>query len=103
MLIAEGIATFGPLNKIIEAMSCSVPVFTTPKGAVGLYGVEPNKHILVFEEAELVDKVNDLVFHGERMREIGRNARSVVEEYYSKKVNEEKLVNILESVVSDYR
>ena len=101
VLLAEGAATFGPLNKIIEAMSCSVPVFTTPKGMVGLSWVEPGRHILVFEEAELVDKVNELIFDAERMREIGRNARNVVEQYYSKKANAQKLISILHSMASD--
>lgn len=98
VLVAEGIATSGPLDKIIEPMSCSVPVFTTPKGMIGLYWVKPGQDVLVFEENVLVDKINELVFDDELMGEIGRNARTVVEKYYSKKANEEKLIRILESV-----
>lgn len=98
VLIPEELATLGPLNKIIEPMSCSLPVFTTPQGMVGLYWVEPGKDILVFEEEEMVDKVNKLIFDERLMEEIGRNARRVVEQYYSKKANEEKLVKILESL-----
>jgi len=98
VLVPEGVATSGPLNKIIEPMSCSLPVFTTPKGIIGLYWVEPGRDILVFEENELVDKINELVFDDELMAEVGNNARKVIDQYYSKKANEEKLVRILKLV-----
>lgn len=97
VLVPSKIATYGPLNKIIEPMSCSLPVFTTPKGVVGLYYVEHGKDILVFEEDEIVDKVNELIFDDEFMRRIGENAQIVCEKYYSKKANEKKVINILES------
>lgn len=101
VLVVEKIATSGPLNKIVEPMACGVPVFTTPKGMVGLYWVEPGRDIFVFEEDELVDKINELIFDDEPMRKVGENARKTVERYYSKKANEEKLLKILETVVSD--
>jgi glycosyltransferase involved in cell wall biosynthesis len=98
VLVPSKIATSGPLNKIIEPMSCSLPVFTTPKGMVGLYYVEHGKDILVFEEDELVDKVNELIFDDELMKKIGKNARIVVEKNYSKEVNEKKLVDLIEEL-----
>jgi glycosyltransferase involved in cell wall biosynthesis len=98
VLIAEGAMTYGPLNKIIEPMACSLPVFATPKGAVALYWVEPGRDIFVFDENELVDKINQLVFNDRLMQNIGENARKVVNQYYSKKANEEKLFGIMESL-----
>jgi len=98
VLIPEKVASMGPLNKIIEPMACEVPVFTTPKGMVGLYWVEPGKDVLVFEEDRLIDKVNELIFDDELMRIVGENARKVIEQYYSKRANEEKLLRILETV-----
>ncbi len=98
VLVPEALATSGPLNKIIEPMSCSLPIFTTPKGIVGLSWVESGKDILVFDEDILVDKVNELIFDDELMREIGRNARKAVEKHYSERVNAERLINIVESV-----
>lgn len=53
------------------------------------------KEPLVFEEDKLVDNINELIFNDELMAEIGRNARKVVEQYYGKKANEEKLIKIL--------
>ena len=52
----------GPYTKIIESMSCALPVFTTPKGIFGLDYVTPGKDILVFEEKELINRVNELIF-----------------------------------------
>ena len=97
VLIPSKIATSGPLNKIIEPMSCSLPVFTTPKGMVGLYYIEHGKDIHVFEEDELVDNVNELIFDDELMKEIGKSARITVEKYYSKKANEKKLIEIIKN------
>ena len=99
VIIPARVATTGPLNKIIEPMSCGLPVFTTPKGMVGLYWVRPDTDIFVFEEDELVDKVNELIFDHELMGQVGGNARKVVEEYYSERANQDKLVRVLELVV----
>lgn len=88
----------GPYTKIIESMSCALPVFTTPKGIFGLDYVTHGKDILVFEEEELIDKVNELIFDDELMKEIGNNARITVEKYYSKKANKKKLINIIEAL-----
>lgn len=97
VLIPSKIATYGPLNKIIEPMSCSLPVFTTPKGVVGLYYVEHGKDILVFEDNIIIDKINELIFDEESMGTIGENARATVEKYYSKQVNEQRLIQIIEN------
>lgn len=98
VLVAEGVANFGPLTKIVEPMSCSLPVFTTPKGIVGTRHVKPGENILVFDEEELVEKVNTLIFDDKLMTEIGTNARKTAEQYYSKKASEEKLLKIMDSI-----
>lgn len=91
LLVPSKIATLGPLNKIIEAMACSVPVFTTPKGMVGLYKVKNGEDIFVFEEDELIQGLNNLIFD-ENLVEVAKNARLTVEKYYSKKANKDKLL-----------
>ena len=98
VLIPSKIATSGPLTKIIESMSCSLPVFTTPEGMAGLYYVEPGKDILIYEGKGIISKVNELIFDDKLMKAIGKKARIVVEKYYSKKPNEKKLTKILESI-----
>jgi len=106
VLIPETIATTGPLNKIIQPMSCAIPVFTTPKGMLGLSQIEIGRDIFVFEADKLVEKVNELIFNTEILMAVGKNARKVVEQYYSKKANTEKLGKIvgdLEIIVKDNR
>ena len=99
VIIPSDTATYGPLNKIIEPMSCSLPVFTTPKGMIGLYYVENGKDILVFEINCLIENINRLIFDDELMNKIGSNARTVVETYYSTKVNNDKLLNIISNLL----
>jgi len=98
VLVAESLATSGPLNKIIEPMACGVPVFTTPIGMVGLYWVKPGRDIFVFERDKLADKANELIFDNELMRNVGQNAQKIIKEYYSRNVNEKKLLNILQKL-----
>jgi glycosyltransferase involved in cell wall biosynthesis len=98
VLVVEGVANFAPLTRIYESMSCSLPVFTTPKGMVGTRHVKPGENILVFDEEELVEKVNTLIFDDKLMTEIGANARKTAEQYWSKKANEERLLKIMDSV-----
>lgn len=88
----------GPYTKILESMSCALAVFTTPKGIVGLDYVTPGEDILVFEEEQLIDKINELIFDDELMEKIGGNARVTVEKYYSKKANKKKLIDIIETL-----
>jgi glycosyltransferase involved in cell wall biosynthesis len=100
VLIPSKIPTGGPLNKIVEAMSLGLPVFTTPQGMVGLYHARPGKDILVFKEDKLVAKLNELVFNKELMAEVGNNARAAVESQYSIKAHGEKLVSIISSMAA---
>ena len=99
VLVVENQATNGPLNKLLEPMSCAVPVFATPKTMVGLYNVEPGKELHVFEENDIVDRVNKMLFNSSLMAEIGKNGRTAVENYYSKSVNQQKYLAIINSVL----
>jgi glycosyltransferase involved in cell wall biosynthesis len=95
VLVPCKIFTSGPLNKIIEAMSCSLPVFTTPKGLIGLDYAENGKNIFVYEENELVEKINVSVFDDDLMIEVSVNAVKTVKEHYSKEVNEKRLLRFI--------
>lgn len=88
----------GPYTKILDSMACSLPVFTTPQGMLGIEYAQPGRDILVFEQDRLVDKVNELVFNEGLMREIGSNARIAVEKFYSRSANKNKLLQILEGL-----
>ena len=77
-------------------MACSVPVFTTPAGLVSFDHVTPGEDILVCDESELVAKVNEYLFDVELMERVGKNARRTIEKYYSKTVNSEQLIAVID-------
>lgn len=101
VIIPSDHRTFGPLNKIIEPMSCSVPVFTTPEGAVGLYKVEDKHDILIFDEDELIEKLNELLFDDELMGKISLKARKTIENYYGQKSNGKLIMDVIDGLIEN--
>jgi glycosyltransferase involved in cell wall biosynthesis len=98
VLVAAKISTSGPLNKIIEPMACSLPVFTTPEGFVGMDYAIPEKDIVVAKRSDMVRTVNSLIFDEALMSAIGKSARRTVEKHYSSVVNAKKLFRIISSI-----
>lgn len=101
VLVPSKIATFGPLTKILEPLACFVPVFTTPKGVVGLHNYENGKNILIFKEEDLVEGVNRCIFDKDLMEKVGKEGRAYFKKYYSKKANENKLLSIFKRLSHD--
>lgn len=97
VLVVRKLSTSGPLTKIIESMSSSLPVFTTPKN--GMDYVEHGKDIIIANESEMVQTLNSLIFDDDLMRRIGHNARLTVEKHYSYEANAPRLVHILQELV----
>ncbi len=98
VIVPEGISTTGPLNKILEPMSCELPVFATPEAVVGLYWINPGENIFVFPIDELTNKINEYIFDDFLMKSTGGKARLLVEQHYSRQANEEKLFYILNNI-----
>jgi len=98
VLVPSKFSSFGALTKVLEPMACSVPVFTTPAGLISFDHVTPGEDILVYDESELVAKVNDYLFDTELMERVGKNARRTVEKYYSETVNSKQLAAIVDQL-----
>jgi len=98
VLVASRIYTSGPLNKILEPMACSVPVFTTPIGAAGLDFVTAGKDIFICDESEIVAEVNKSLFDVELIERVGKNARRTIETYYSAAANQKLITKVIERV-----
>jgi glycosyltransferase involved in cell wall biosynthesis len=96
VLVPSKFPSFGPLNKILEPMACSLPVFTTTPGAVGLEHIRPGENIFICDESEIVAKVNESLFDVELMERVGKNARRTIETYYGTEVNNKKLIEVIE-------
>jgi len=97
VLIPSKISTSGPLNKILEAMMCSTPVLTTPEGTYGIDGVKHLDNILIVKEEEIIKEINGNIFDGNLLAKISANARNFIEYYYSKEVNEEKILKTIKN------
>ena len=88
----------GIQNKILEAMALRKAVVTTPKGARGIAGRD-GEHLLVADEPkDMADKILNLLEHPTLRREIGANARRLVETTYRWDIIGEKLLTEIDEV-----
>jgi len=101
VIVPSKIATSGPLNKILEPMACSLPVFTSPKGITGIDYAKPGDNVFIFENSELVYNINKLIFNADLMKKVGQNARDTIEKYYSKRNNRKLLIKVISKITSD--
>jgi glycosyltransferase involved in cell wall biosynthesis len=100
VLVASTFPTSGPLNKILEPMACSLPIFTTPVGAVGLDHITSGEDVFISEESELVTQINESLFDSDLMEKVGKNARRTIEKHYGVEVNKGRLITALEQLIS---
>jgi glycosyltransferase involved in cell wall biosynthesis len=74
----------GIQNKVLEAMATGTPVVATPIAVSGVQGAVAETHYLEAEEPdEFQDQVDRLLDDPETRRELGRRARSFMEENYA--------------------
>ncbi len=82
LIVPSNISTSGPLTKILEAMSCSIPVFITPAAAVGLSNFKHGQNLFIFEEEKFAGEINKLIFDDDKTKQVGEAARKTVEKFY---------------------
>ena len=82
LIVPSKIATSGPLTKILEAMSCSLPVFITPAAAIGLSNFKHSQNLFIFEEEKFAGGINKLIFDDDKTKQVGEAARKTVEKFY---------------------
>ncbi|MGZ4886023.1 MAG: glycosyltransferase [Halobacteriota archaeon] len=99
LLVPAALSTSGPLNKILEAMAFSLPVFVTPAGTYGLDYAQDSENIIVGSIAELAARVNRVIFDDAFCKLIGTNARSLIEKTYSSSMNGAKILNAIDAVI----
>ncbi len=84
----------GMQNKIIEAMSCSVPVVTTHNGLEGLFA-EPDREILVADTPNTyAQSVIDLLSDQRLYNDISIQSRKYVEKHHSWEMSNSKISDI---------
>ena len=90
----------GIQNKVLEAMALRKAVVTTSKAARGIEG-EDGKHFVVADtEEEMAEKILELLADDSKRREIGQNARELVEEKYRWDIVSQKLLKEVEEVLN---
>lgn len=99
VLIPSKISTSGPLNKILEAMLCYTPVLTTSEGVIGLDNIKNQENILIFDEEEIIEQINGNIFKGDLLERISSNAVEIINNYYSKGVNEKKILDTVHYLI----
>ncbi|MEX1002721.1 MAG: glycosyltransferase family 4 protein [Crocinitomicaceae bacterium] len=78
--------------KIIEAMAQGKAIISTSIGAEGI-AYEHNKNILIADSAKAIAKTAiELAAHPEKIHELGKNARALIESHYD---NEKIMDNLL--------
>jgi polysaccharide biosynthesis protein PslH len=76
--VAPMISGSGMQNKVLEGMSCGVPVVTTPYG-VGDIKVRHMKEVIIAEEPEIFSEfVIDILLSPEKYKSLSSNAREYV-------------------------
>ena len=89
----------GIQNKVLEAMALRKAVVTTSKAARGIEG-EDGKHFVVADtEEEMAEKILELLANDSKRREIGQNARELVEGKYRWDIVGQKLLKEIEEVL----
>lgn len=92
---------FGVKGKILEAMSCGVPVIATQEAAEGI-GCKHNRDILLAKNSQdFADKLVDLLIYNRKRSKLSSNARTMVERYYDWKKFAEKQGEFYKNIVSE--
>jgi len=89
----------GIQNKILEAMALKRAVVTTSKGARGING-ENGKHFIVADERkEMVSRILNLLDDEPQRKEIGKNARKLIENKYRWDIVGRELLKNIEDLI----
>ncbi len=98
VMIVPLLSAGGMRVKIIEGMAMGKTVISTTIGAEGI-DYEDGVHLLIANTPEEFRKVTHQLFsQPERISQIGRNARKLVEERYNYRVQGARLVNFYKSL-----
>ncbi len=94
-LIAPFRVARGIQNKIIQAMSCGLPVISSPEGAAGINYIN-NKHLVVVEQAsKYLAAIDDLLTNKESYQCMSRSGIELVTSQYSWEAANNRLSKIL--------
>jgi sugar transferase (PEP-CTERM/EpsH1 system associated) len=97
--VAPMVSGSGIQNKILEAMSCAVPVVATPIGRGGIPAGEEHGLVVASTPSDFAAAVAGLLADPARARELGESGRAFVLEHYTWDRNAEQVEAIYRATV----
>jgi len=90
----------GIQNKILEAMALQKTVVTTSIGARGIAGGKDGKHFVVSDNPEeMAHAIIKLIKDSKTRKEIGQNARALIEDRYTWDIIGSKILSEIEKII----
>ncbi|MDD5772192.1 MAG: glycosyltransferase family 4 protein [bacterium] len=94
--------------KILNAMSCGIPVISTTIGAEGIEGLVPvntstiqDYNIWIADSPEdFASAITNLLKNNDLREQLSRNGRKLMEEKYSWEIQGEKLLKVYEEIIN---
>lgn len=84
IIVSPVLKTHGILNKVLESFSMGKPVVGTNMSFNGIeYGEDGIHYISCKDENEMANNILDLLKNEEMIRDIGKNAKELVNNYYT--------------------
>lgn len=104
LVISSGFLSVAPMqtgaglqNKILEVMALGKVILSNALAAGPIKQVENNKHILLAETAsEMAAIINDVYRNRSGYEQIGRNAKELMSQFYTRQRYEDALLGILD-------
>ncbi|MFI5222314.1 MAG: glycosyltransferase family 4 protein [Bacteroidia bacterium] len=87
--------------KILEAMALGKPVISTSLGVQGIEGMDGKHFIIADNEKEFMEAIEKLSSNTEFAKELGANARRLIEEKYENKKIIERLLDFYKTQIEN--
>jgi glycosyltransferase involved in cell wall biosynthesis len=89
--------------KLIQYMACGIPVVASPVGVNSEIVSHGENGLLASSDEEWTEALNTLLSDASLRQKMGKMGRSIVEERYSLKVQQVRLANFLQSIISAHK
>jgi len=99
LFVAPLQAGTGIQNKILEAMSCGLPVVSTSYGNAGIGAKDGQEIIIANDGSKFAAAIRDLLANPEKGKAIGRKARELVQKRFGWASKAEKLADVYHEAI----
>ncbi|ROL58419.1 glycosyltransferase [Bacteroidetes/Chlorobi group bacterium Naka2016] len=107
LLLKSSLCTVAPMqtgggiqNKILETMALGTIVITTPYSAFPIASKEDNALLIAEKPEEWISLINDIYKTPDKYQNIKQNSREYIKSHFTFEKFEEKLLDVIEEVIS---